>query len=642
MQGSRYEEYAAAQIAKGVLYPDAHMFVQEDFYEHDIDVIQAVMTQLSLKAALPEWGSDAKNAAFSKAKQLHWRNSFKPVHRRELTAAQLKQILESHMIMVQKKDGTVKAREVAGGNKQRDFVSKEDASSPTAATESVLLSCAVDAKERRHTAVVDIPNAFIQTRVEREKDRAIVRIRGLVADMLVEIAPDVYSEYVTKDKRGNSELIVICLNALYGTMVAALLFYENFTNSLRSKGFKKNPYDPCVWNKIVNGKQLTIVFHVDDCKLSHVDSKVLDDTIDWLRQDYESIFEDGSGKMKVSRGRKHKYLGMDLDFTERGQCKITMFGSVEEILAAWKSAEKIPDSDGFKTVGSKRKPKSSAAPENLFVVDEDCKKLDSVKAKAFHNIVTKALYVMKRARPDISVAIAFLTTRVRTPDQHDWEKLSHLMQYLHGTKDLPLILGADGTGIVKWFVDASFAVHPNMRSYTGGALTLGRGCPVVTSTKQKLNTRSSTESELVGVDDLMPSILWTRNFLKAQGYAVTENILYQDNKSSILLEKNRRASSSKRTRHIAIRYFFVTDRIAKGELTIEWCPTAAMIADFMTKPLQGALFRKFRDIVLGIDVIKPGKAVSNKKSGDDVGKVKSKCVQATKSRSDGKKSLTRY
>ena len=640
MKGNRYH-YASTQLTNGVLYPDSHMFMQEEFYEHDIDVVQAVMTQLSLKAALREWGSDAKNAAFSEAKQLHWRNSFKPVHRRELTADQRKQILESHMFVVKKKDGTVKAHEVAGGNKQQDFVSKEDASSPTAATESVLLSCAVDAKENRETAVLDIPNAFIQTVVKRDKDKAIVRIRGLVADMLLEIAPEVYSEYVTKDKRGNSELLVICLNALYGTMVAALLFYEKFTDSLKSKGFSMNPYDPCVWNKIVNGKQLTIVFHVDDCKLSHVDSKVLDDTIEWLRRDYESIFEDGSGRMKVSRGRKHKYLGMDLDFSARGLCKITMFGYVEDILAAWNVAEKIPDSDGFQTASSRRKKKTSAAPENLFVIDEDCKKLDPVKAKTFHNIVAKALYVMKRARPDISVAIAFLTTRVRAPDQQDWDKLSHLMQYLYGTKDLPLILGADGTGIIKWFVDASFAVHPNMRSHTGGAVTLGRGCPIVTSTKQKLNTRSSTESELVGVDDLMPSILWTRKFLKAQGYDVSENILYQDNKSSILLEKNGKASSSKRTRHISIRYFFVTDRIAKGELTIEWCPTANMIADFMTKPLQGALFRKFRDIVMGTEIIKPGKDVSNKKSDEEVGKSKSRPVQATKSRKVGK-SLARY
>ena len=117
MKGNKYQ-YAAAQLVSSMLYPDAHMFVQEDFYQHDIDVVQTVMTQLSLKAALREWGNDASKAAYSEAKQLHWRDSFKPVHRKELTVEQRKQILESHMIVVQKKDGTVKAREVAGGNKQ--------------------------------------------------------------------------------------------------------------------------------------------------------------------------------------------------------------------------------------------------------------------------------------------------------------------------------------------------------------------------------------------------------------------------------------------------------------------------------------------------------------------------------------------
>ena len=86
----------------------------------------------------------------------------------------------------------------------------------------------------------------------------------------------------------------------------------------------------------------------------------------------------------------------------------------------------------------------------------------------------------------------------------------------------------------------------------------------------------------------------------AQGYSVTDNILAQDNKSSILLERNGKASSSKRTKHINIRYFFVTDRIAKGELKVEWCPTLEMIGDYMTKPLQGTLFRKFRDLIMGV------------------------------------------
>ena len=104
-------------------------------------------------------------------------------------------------------------------------------------------------------------------------------------------------------------------------------------------------------------------------------------------------------------------------------------------------------------------------------------------------------------------------------------------------------LGADNDGLLMWYVDASFAVHPNMCGHTGGGLTLGRGFPISTSTKQKLNTRSSTESELVGVDDMMPIILWTRYFLIAQGYGIIENLLLQDNKSAILLEHNGKASS---------------------------------------------------------------------------------------------------
>ena len=130
-------------------------------------------------------------------------------------------------------------------------------------------------------------------------------------------------------------------------------------------------------------------------------------------------------------------------------------------------------------------------------------------------------------------------------------------------------------------------------------LTLGTGAPVVTSTKQKLNTRSSTISEVVAVDDMIPQILWTGLFMQEQGIKVTDNILYQDNKSAILLEKNGRASSSKRTKHIKIQYYYIADRIAKGDLLVVWCPTSKMIAGFLTKPLQGNVFQQFRDALMG-------------------------------------------
>ena len=98
----------------------------------------------------------------------------------------------------------------------------------------------------------------------------------------------------------------------------------------------------------------------------------------------------------------------------------------------------------------------------------------------------------------------------------------------------------------------------------------------------------------------MPAICWTRYFIEAQGYKVSDNVLFQDNKSAMLLAKNGKASSSKRTKHIHIRYFFITDRIANGDLNIEWCPTGEMVGDYMTKPLQGSLFKKFRDIIMGV------------------------------------------
>jgi hypothetical protein len=436
---------------------------------------------------------------------------------------------------------------------------------------------------------VDIPNAFFQTRVENETDMAFIKIRGIPVEILVEIAPDVYKSYVSKDKKGTKQLLLQCQNALYGTMVAILLYYRKSVKSLMDIDFVINPYDPCVANKNIEGEQMTICFHVDDCKLSHRKIKVMDSMIEYLRQEYESIFEDGSGAMTVSRGKIHKYIGMTLDYTIRGQVKITMFDYVDEILTAFDKAE--PKGGGTKT---------SASPDSLFKVDESYERLKQDKAVEFHNLVANTLYSTKRARPDTCTAIAFLTTRVRSPAKDDWNKLVHLMRYIRGTRTMPLILSANGSGILKWWVDTSFAVHPNMRGHSGGGLSLGRGFTIVSSTKQNLNTRSSTETEIVGADDFMPAICWTHYFMKAQGYDVKDKVLFQDNTSSIILEKNGKASSSKRTKHINIRYFFITKRLSNEEVSVVWCPTGYMLGDYATKPLQGALFRKFRDHIMGV------------------------------------------
>ena len=130
-------------------------------------------------------------------------------------------------------------------------------------------------------------------------------------------------------------------------------------------------------------------------------------------------------------------------------------------------------------------------------------------------------------------------------------------------------------------------------------MSYGKGALISISAKQKLNTRSSTDAELFAGDDAMSLVFWTRLFLEAQGIEVQENIVYQDNKSAILLEEKGKASSGKQTRHLNIRFFFIHDHVNKGNLRIVYCPTKDMRGDYPTKPLQGQDFWSHRAFLMG-------------------------------------------
>ena len=132
-------------------------------------------------------------------------------------------------------------------------------------------------------------------------------------------------------------------------------------------------------------------------------------------------------------------------------------------------------------------------------------------------------------------------------------------------------------------------------------ITVGWGPVFCKSTRQKLKSKSSTEAELIAVSDVLPQVIWTRDFLEQQGYDVGPAKLFQDNMSTIALA-GKGQSTAERTRHIAIRFFFVKDRVDAGEIVIEYLPTEEMVADILTKPLQGDLFRRLRRLLLNWDV----------------------------------------
>jgi hypothetical protein len=531
---------------------------------------------MTAKRGLKTFGDRAIKALIKEFSQLNDKDVFDPMYFKNLTLQQRKDALRAIALIKEKRSGKIKGRTCADGRKQRAYMNPEDVYSPALKNESMMLSLAIDAKEGRHVAIADVEGAYLHA----DMDEFLVMVfEGELVDFMVQVDRERYAPHVHVTKDGKKLLYVRLKKALYGCIQSALLWWKLLSSTLIQEGFEINPYDPCVANKrMPDGTQCTICWYVDDLKISHVKRSVVDDVI--------RVIESKFGTMTKSFGNSHTYLGMQIEFTSDGAVQIDMSDYIKEAI------EMFPEDC--------EKGATSPAALHLFKTNPDGILLSKIDRELFHSIVAKLLYVGKKARPDILVAIAFLTSRVTCADADDWKKLRRLLRYLHSTHTLRLTLSIDSLTVVKTWVDAAFAVHEDMKSHTGAIISMGKGALYASSKKQKLNTKSSTEAELVGAGDLMSQVIWTKNFLEAQGYNVENNILYQDNQSAMKLERNGRQSVGPKSRHIAIRYFFIKDRIEKKDINLIYCPTEKMLADYFSKPLQGSLFRAFRDMTLGI------------------------------------------
>jgi hypothetical protein len=453
-------------------------------------------------------------------------------------------------------------------------MTKDETTSPTVMNENVFITACIDAHEERDVATVDVPGAFLHTHVDPEDDTVHMILQGVLAELMVKVDPKLYRKYVIYDSKGRMILYVEMQKALYGMLKSALLFYKKLVGDLEGAGFKLNPYDPCVANKIVNGTQMTVIWHVDDLKISHKNPEAVTKVIKYLDGIYPGV--------KVKRGKHHEYLGMDFDFATKGQVAVGMTDYMMRVI------KEFPEDLGNATA-------PTPAQEFLFKVrpEDEAKKLPEKQAAQYHHVVAQLLFASTRVRRDIQTAVAFLTTRVKAPDEDDWGKLKRVLKYIKGTIGLRLILKASSLSVIKWWVDAAFAIHHDCRGHTGAMMSFGEGAVISKSLKQKMNGKSSTDNELIGADELIGPIMQTLYFMRAQGYHVEENILNQDNHSTMRLMFNGRASS-KRTRHLDVKIFHMKDIIDRGELSVKYCPTEEMWADVLTKPLQGKAFRVMR------------------------------------------------
>jgi hypothetical protein len=212
-----------------------------------------------------------------------------------------------------------------------------------------------------------------------------------------------------------------------------------------------------------------------------------------------------------------------------------------------------------------------------------------------HTHVAKILYLAKRVKPECLTAVAFLSTRVTMTDIDDLAKLRRLLGYIRYSHTRGIVLRVGDTMVVRAFIDAAYGVHQDSgKSHTGCAIVLGEAGPIFAkSAKQKIVTKSSTEAELVGLSDTASQAIHLRNLIIAQGYDLKPAVIFQDNMSCMALIK-RGGPVSERSRHIHIRYFWLTERVTQEEVTVKHLGTEDMFANILTKPVQGAQFVRER------------------------------------------------
>jgi hypothetical protein len=210
----------------------------------------------------------------------------------------------------------------ADSGKQRGDWTKQETTLPTVLSEAVFITAVIDAHKERDVACFDILGAFLHA--ISDEDITMI-LKGRLAELMVKVAPNLYRKYISVDAKGSAILYIKMQKAIYGLLRIALLFYKKLVSNLESTGFKVNPFDPCVANATVNGTQMTICWHMDDLKVSHVDQKEVTKFGEWLSKTY-------GVSVATHRGKVHDYLGMIFDFSEKGKVMINMIKYIKGII----------------------------------------------------------------------------------------------------------------------------------------------------------------------------------------------------------------------------------------------------------------------------------------------------------------------
>ena len=470
-----------------------------------------------------------------------------------------------------KKTHKIKGRWVGGGHRQKRHEALRDRVAPTARSTTHAIVFAIAAKEKRPLHVGDIPSAYLQAKHSSADGKAtFIRADKETTSIITRVYPDLV-QYVTPQ----GTMILEVAKALYGLVESAWLWYQELSDTLCKMGYEVAEADRGLFVKktIAGGKIIAtniVSVHVDDLiSAASPNAEGIK-----LSSEFWSTLETKWPGIKHQTGPTFKHLSWDIKQDPKtGVILRSQSTYIRDMLKTLKVD----------------KMENYPMRANLLSYKPEASQLSEAKHADYRSILQKVAYA-REGRPDLDFVVAYLQRQQTAPTETDWSDLQHLLYYLNKEPEHWIVHNPTDLQL-RAYVDSSYNITADGASHYGYLLTVGHSLVGLKGGRIKTVVRSSTEAEIVGVNEVTSEILWARDVLIELGYPQQEIHIAEDNDSCITMLQTEPRNFQTNSRHVRVKWAFFRQEAEKQLIKLVYCPTEKMRADILTKPLRGNVFK---------------------------------------------------
>lgn len=491
-----------------------------------------------------------------------------------------------------------KCRITPKGFMQQEGINYFDTFARTGMYKTMRAGLTLAAKWDHELDQLDVPTAFLNADVEE----------------------DVYMELPEGYRAGKEHLVCKLRKALYGLKQAPRNWYLLFSGFIQSElGFKPSVSDPCLVHKRSRTGRLMLMFlFVDDCQVSYhaEDRREWEELKAMLVKEFRTKDLGPSTwilGMRITRDRAQRTIKLDQEqyitraLERYGLAECKTVNTPEVVGRARSNASSIPSKESPANAGGEELEAAAVADDFSAGGDGSSTELSAAERQLYMEITGTLMYAAISTRLDISHAVHCLASHMQSPSRQHLQDAKRVLRYLAGTKDIGLMFGGSNEGKpcdsrghggivvdVCAYADADWANNTADRKSITGWVAKLNGDPISWSSKKQRTVALSTcEAELYAEAAAIQEVLWMRGLLKELGLRCrTGSVVYGDNQSTIAVSKN--GVRSNRTKHVDIKYHFITETVERGEVRLQWVPTTEQQADIFTKALAAPVFEHFR------------------------------------------------